>query len=147
MDSEKLYASLTAGHFVLAGPCVLESYELALEVAFAVAEAAERAGLPAVFKSSWDKANRSSVTGFRGPGLERGLEWLARIKERTGLPVVTDIHLPQEAAPVAEVADILQIPAFLCRQTDLLQAAAATGAIVNVKKGQFLAPWDMKGVL
>lgn len=147
MDSEKLYASLTDGHFVLAGPCVLESYELALEVAFAVAEAAERAGLPAVFKSSWDKANRSSVTGFRGPGLERGLEWLARIKERTGLPVVTDIHLPQEAAPVAEVADILQIPAFLCRQTDLLQAAAATGAIVNVKKGQFLAPWDMKGVL
>ncbi len=146
MDSGKLYARLMAGHFVLAGPCVLESYELALKVAFAVAEAAERAGLSAVFKSSWDKANRSSGKGFRGPGLETGLEWLARIKERTGLPVITDIHLPQEAAPVAEVADILQIPAFLCRQTDLLQAAAATEAVVNVKKGQFLAPWDMKGV-
>lgn len=99
-----------------------------------------------VFKSSWDKANRTSGAGFRGPGLTTGLEWLARIKEETGLPIVTDIHLPDQAAPVAEVADILQIPAFLSRQTDLLLAAAATTRIVNVKKGQFLAPWDMAPV-
>lgn len=138
-----LYKSFEKHHFIFAGPCALESYELALETAFAVKEAAAKAGLIAVFKSSWDKANRTSGTAFRGPGMAQGLDWLARIKQATGLPIVTDIHLPEQAAPVAEVADILQIPAFLCRQTDLLEAAAATSAIVNVKKGQFLAPWDM----
>ena len=146
MQQPSLYDTLCSRHFILAGPCALESFELALDTAYGVKEAAEAAGLPVVFKSSWDKANRTSASGFRGPGLVKGMEWLARIKEETGLPVVTDIHLPEHAAPVAEVADILQIPAFLCRQTDLLVAAAQTGAIVNVKKGQFLAPWDMRPV-
>lgn len=143
MTPDQLYAQLTQAHFILAGPCVLESFELASETAWAVKEAAEQAGLFAVFKSSWDKANRTSGKGFRGHGLRQGLEWLARIKEETGLPVITDIHLPDQAQPVAEVADILQIPAFLCRQTDLLVAAAETGRVINVKKGQFVAPWDM----
>lgn len=138
-----LYDVLCRSHFVLAGPCALEDFGLALDTAHGVRAAAEAAGLTAVFKSSWDKANRTSGSGFRGPGMHAGLEWLARIREETGLPIVTDIHLPEQAAPVAEVADILQIPAFLSRQTDLLLAAAATGRIVNVKKGQFLAPWDM----
>jgi 2-dehydro-3-deoxyphosphooctonate aldolase (KDO 8-P synthase) len=126
---------------------VLESFELARDTALRVREAAEAAGLPAIFKSSYDKANRSSVAGFRGPGMERGLDWLARIREESGLPVLTDIHDPGEAARAAKVVDILQIPAFLSRQTDLLLAAGASGRIVNVKKGQFLAPWDMRGVL
>ena len=146
ISPDSLYSRLQEGRFLLAGPCVLESYELARDVALAVADAARAAGLFAVFKSSWDKANRSSGTGFRGPGLVRGLEWLARIREESGLPVVTDIHLPDQAAAVGEVADILQIPAFLCRQTDILEAAAATGRVVNVKKGQFSAPWDMAQV-
>ncbi len=146
VSPDVLFSRLQEGRFVLAGPCVLESYELALDVAHAVAEAARAAGLFAVFKSSWDKANRSSGKGFRGPGLSRGLEWLARIREASGLPVITDIHLPEQAGPVAEVADILQIPAFLCRQTDMLVAAAKTGRVINVKKGQFSAPWDMAQV-
>lgn len=141
---DALHARLSARRFILAGPCALEDFDVAMETAHAVREAAEAAGLFAVFKSSWDKANRTSITSFRGPGLVRGMEWLARIREESGLPVVTDIHLPEQAAPVAEVADIIQIPAFLCRQTDLLVAAAATGRVVNVKKGQFVAPWDMK---
>ena len=143
MTSDELYSQLRKEHFIFAGPCALESFELALDTAHAVAEASREAGLFAVFKSSWDKANRTSGKGFRGPGLAKGMEWLARIKEETGLPVVTDIHLPEQAGPVGEVADILQIPAFLCRQTDLLLAAARTGRVVNVKKGQFVAPWDM----
>ena len=143
MTPDELYARLCREHFIFAGPCALEGFELALDVAHAVAEASKKAGLFAVFKSSWDKANRTSGQGFRGPGLVKGMDWLARIKEETGLPIVTDIHLPEQAAPVAEVADILQIPAFLCRQTDLLLAAARTGRVVNVKKGQFVAPWDM----
>jgi len=141
-----LYARLQQRAFVFAGPCVLESYELALNVAYAVAEAADKAGLYAVFKSSWDKANRTSKDAFRGPGLELGCEWLMRIKEATGLPIVTDVHTPEDARAVAEYVDILQIPAFLCRQTDLLVAAAKTGRVVNVKKGQFVAPWDMAAV-
>ena len=144
LTPEALYAALCARPFVFAGPCVLESFELALETAHAVKKAAAAAGLTAVFKSSYDKANRTSVSAFRGPGIRQGLEWLARIREEVGLPVVTDIHDPQEAALVGEVADILQIPAFLCRQTNLLTAAGNTGKIVNVKKGQFLAPWDMR---
>ncbi len=141
-----LYEELQSRHFIFAGPCVLESYELALDVAFAVKEAAEAAGLFAVFKSSFDKANRTSGASFRGRGMTVGLEWLARIREETGLPTVTDIHLPEQAAPAAAAASILQIPAFLCRQTDLLEAAARTGSVINVKKGQFLAPWDMENV-
>lgn len=145
-DSDGLYSTLCAGRFIIAGPCVLESWELALETALAVKEAATAAGLTAIFKSSFDKANRTSLSGFRGPGMSRGLEWLARIRAETGLPVITDIHEPEEAAAVAEAVDILQIPAFLCRQTSLLTAAGQTGKIVNVKKGQFLAPWDMRHV-
>ncbi len=141
-----LYTKLKQGHFIFAGPCALEEYGMALETAYKVKEVSEKYKLTAVFKSSFDKANRTSASGFRGHGMKLGLEWLARIKEETGLPVVTDIHLPEQAAPVAEVADVLQIPAFLCRQTDLLEAAAKTGAAVNVKKGQFLAPWDMEQV-
>jgi 2-dehydro-3-deoxyphosphooctonate aldolase (KDO 8-P synthase) len=144
--SEDLYAALCAGNFVIAGPCVLESWNLALETALAVKEAAAGAKLTAVFKSSFAKANRTSVSGFRGPGMARGLEWLARIREESGLPVLTDIHEPGEAAVAARAVDILQIPAFLCRQTTLLTSAGQTGRIVNVKKGQFLAPWDMRHV-
>lgn len=141
-----LYNKFCRQNFLLAGPCALEDYVLALDTAFAIKEISERLGLLAVFKSSFDKANRSSKSSFRGPGMSKGLEWLARIKEETGLCIVTDIHTQEQAEPVAQVADIIQIPAFLCRQSDLLEAAAKTKAIVNVKKGQFLAPWDMKNV-
>lgn len=147
MPGTDLYAASLAGPFVIAGPCALEGLDLALEVAGRLAEVTARLGLTAIFKSSFDKANRTSLDSFRGPGMEQGLEWLARIKAETGLPVITDIHLPEQAASVAQVADVLQVPAFLCRQTDLLVAAAATGAVVNVKKGQFLAPWDMEPVV
>lgn len=143
-SDDALYNLLCSRNFVIAGPCVLENFSLALETAFAVKEAAASAGLTAIFKSSFDKANRTSIHGFRGPGMTQGLEWLARIREEAGLPVITDIHEPQEAAVVAQAVDILQIPAFLCRQTTLLTAAGDTGRIVNVKKGQFLAPWDMR---
>lgn len=146
-SSQKLYQRLQTKRFVFAGPCVLESFDLALQVARAVAEAARQNGLLPVFKSSYDKANRTSGQSFRGPGLEKGLAWLAEIKAQTGLPIITDIHAPEQAAPVAEVADILQIPAFLCRQTSLLQAAGATGRVVNIKKGQFVAPADMLAAL
>jgi len=141
-----LYASLCAGRFIIAGPCVLESYGLALDIAHALKEAAAKAGLTAVFKSSFDKANRTSQQSFRGPGMAQGLEWLAQIREATGLPVTTDIHEPHEAAIVTKAVDILQIPAFLSRQTALLSAAGEAGRIVNIKKGQFLAPWDMRHV-
>lgn len=142
--SAALYAKSLTGPFILAGPCVLESRQLALDVAKELAAISARLDVPIVFKSSYDKANRTSVTSFRGPGMDMGLSWLAEVRETTGLPIVTDIHLPEQAEPVGRVADVLQIPAFLCRQTDLLVAAAETGRIVNVKKGQFLAPWDMK---
>jgi 2-dehydro-3-deoxyphosphooctonate aldolase (KDO 8-P synthase) len=128
--------------FVLfSGPCVIESLDLCLEVGDALAKlASERPEVDLVFKASFDKANRTSVESFRGPGMEGGLEVLARVKDQTGLPVITDIHEPGQAEPVAEVADYLQVPAFLCRQTDLLLAAARTGRSVMVKKGQFLDP-------
>ena len=129
----------------ISGPCVIESLDHALRCANQLQEICS--DTPLVFKASFDKANRSSITSYRGPGIEEGLEILARVKKETGLPVTTDIHLPNQAAAVAEVCDILQIPAFLCRQTDLLIAAASTGLPVNVKKGQFLAPWDMKPVV
>ena len=132
--------------FLIAGPCVLETEELALRIAGEVAELCAAHDLPYVFKASFDKANRTSVRGVRGPGIERGLELLAKVRETVGVPVLTDVHLPEQCATAAEYVDVLQIPAFLCRQTDLLLAAAETGKAVNVKKGQFLAPWDMRFV-
>jgi 2-dehydro-3-deoxyphosphooctonate aldolase (KDO 8-P synthase) len=129
---------------LIAGPCVIESEAHALGLARAVRDIARHAGVPYVFKASFDKANRTSGRSFRGPGLEEGLRVLARVREDAGVPVLTDIHEPAQAAPVAAVADVLQIPAFLCRQTDLLVAAAETGRIVNIKKGQFLAPGDVR---
>jgi 2-dehydro-3-deoxyphosphooctonate aldolase (KDO 8-P synthase) len=128
---------------VIAGPCVLESEDLALRTAEALARLAASVGLPYVFKASFDKANRTSAEAFRGPGLERGLRWLARVRSEIGVPVTTDVHEPAQCAAVAEVVDLMQIPAFLCRQTDLLCAAGATGRPVNLKKGQFLAPADL----
>ncbi len=132
---------------VIAGPCVIESPSHALELASELAMIGRRLNVPLIFKASYDKANRTSGTAFRGPGLDGGLQVLADIKARTGLPVLTDIHEPGHAAPAAMVADVIQIPAFLCRQTDLLIAAARTGKPVNVKKGQFLAPGDMQHVV
>jgi 2-dehydro-3-deoxyphosphooctonate aldolase (KDO 8-P synthase) len=132
--------------FIL-GPCVIESASHALETAAAIRDIASRCGVPAIFKASYDKANRTSISSFRGPGLDDGLRILADVRSRTGLPIVTDIHEPAQAAVAAQAVDMLQIPAFLSRQTDLLVAAARTGKPVNVKKGQFLAPGDMRHVI
>jgi 2-dehydro-3-deoxyphosphooctonate aldolase (KDO 8-P synthase) len=132
---------------LIAGPCVIEGAEPTLEIARRLAELARELPVSLVFKASFDKANRTSLDSFRGVGLNEGLRILARVREETGLPVTTDIHESQQAAPAAEVCELLQIPAFLCRQTELLAAAAATGRAVNVKKGQFLAPADMRHVL
>jgi 2-dehydro-3-deoxyphosphooctonate aldolase (KDO 8-P synthase) len=131
----------------IVGPCVIESHQHALDTAATIAGIASRLGVPLVFKASFDKANRTALSSFRGPGLEEGLRTLAEIKARTKLPILTDIHEPAHAAPAAAVVDVIQIPAFLCRQTDLLVAAARTGKPVNVKKGQFLAPLDMRHVI
>ncbi len=128
----------------IAGPCVIESEAMALSVARRLKELARAHGIPLIFKASFDKANRSSLESYRGPGLEAGLKILARVKEETGLPVLTDFHEPWQAERVAPVADVLQVPAFLCRQTDMLLAAGRTGAAVNIKKGQFMAPEDMR---
>jgi len=135
------------GLAIIAGPCVIESAESALRHAERLAQISREVGLPLVFKSSFDKANRTSHSSFRGPGLEAGIRILERVKRETGLPVLTDVHEPQQASFAAEVVDILQIPALLSRQTDLVSAAAATGRVVNLKKGQFLAPWEMKAVV
>jgi 2-dehydro-3-deoxyphosphooctonate aldolase (KDO 8-P synthase) len=132
--------------FIL-GPCVIESPSHALDLALAVRDIGARTGVPVIFKASYDKANRTSRASFRGPGLDAGLKTLADIRARTGLPILTDIHEPSHAAPAAAVADVLQIPAFLSRQTDLIVAAARTGKAVNVKKGQFLSPHDMRHVI
>ena len=132
---------------VIAGPCVIESQESALRHAALLQQAADRAGVPYIFKSSYDKANRSSGGSFRGPGLERGLEILAEVKRKVGVPILTDVHESAQVAAVQQVADVLQIPAFLCRQTDFVLAVAKSGKVVNVKKGQFLAPWDMANVV
>jgi len=129
---------------LIAGPCVIESTQHAVDTASAIRDIARRCAVPVIFKASYDKANRTSRRSFRGPGLDAGLKALAEVRARTGLPVLTDIHEPSHAAPAAAVADILQIPAFLSRQTDLLVAAARTGKAVNIKKGQFLAPSDMR---
>lgn len=132
---------------ILAGPCAIESQEILDETAEALQSICKKLDINYVFKSSFDKANRSSINSFRGPGLEKGLKMLQAVKTKYNLPIVTDIHTPNQASKVAEVADILQIPAFLCRQTDLLVAAAKTGKIVNIKKGQFLAPEQMKSLI
>ena len=132
---------------VLAGPCQMESRDHALEMAAALKEISDNLNIGIVYKSSFDKANRTSLSSARGIGLEKALPIFAEIKEKFGLPIVTDIHDAAQCLPVAEVVDVLQIPAFLCRQTDLLIAAANTGAVINVKKGQFLAPWDMRNVV
>lgn len=136
-----------APFFLIAGPCVLEEDRLNLRVAEALARIGEDLGLPIVFKASFDKANRSRVDSPRGPGLETGLERLARVRRETGLPVLTDVHEPWQAGPAAEVCDALQVPAFLCRQTDLVTAVAATGRPVNLKKGQWMAPEEMAGAV
>jgi 2-dehydro-3-deoxyphosphooctonate aldolase (KDO 8-P synthase) len=133
--------------FLIAGPCVIESQDILRRVADVLVPMAERLGVPYVFKASFDKANRSSAGSYRGVAMEEGLAHLAAIRDAYGCPILSDIHESAQAAPAAEVLDCLQIPAFLCRQTDLLLAAAATGKPVNVKKGQFLAPWDMKNVV
>jgi 2-dehydro-3-deoxyphosphooctonate aldolase (KDO 8-P synthase) len=132
---------------VIAGPCVIESEDAALRHAAALKERADRAGVPYIFKSSYDKANRSSASSFRGPGLEKGLRILASVKAKIGVPILTDVHEIEQVPAVKDVADVLQIPAFLCRQTDFVLAVARSGKVVNVKKGQFLAPWDMRNVL
>lgn len=132
---------------LIAGPCVIESEEMVLSIAGQMKEITEKLGIPYTFKASFDKANRTSLKSFRGPGIEEGLRILKKVKDTYGLPICTDIHEPWQAAPAAEVADVLQIPAFLCRQTDLLVAAAKTGRCINIKKAQFLAPWDMKNCL
>jgi 2-dehydro-3-deoxyphosphooctonate aldolase (KDO 8-P synthase) len=131
---------------LIAGPCALESRAHAQEMAHALTELAGRLGIGLIYKTSFDKANRTSLTGARGIGMANGLPILAEVRERFGCPVLTDVHAAEQCAPVAEAVDVLQIPAFLCRQTDLLLAAAATGRAINIKKGQFLAPWDMKQV-
>jgi 2-dehydro-3-deoxyphosphooctonate aldolase (KDO 8-P synthase) len=135
------------GLFLIAGPCVIENPRHPGQVAARVKAVTGKLGIPYVFKASFDKANRSSLGSFRGPGMERGLEILAGVRARHGVPILTDVHEVAQVEACARVADVLQIPAFLCRQTDLVVAAARTGKIVNVKKGQFMAPWDMKGVL
>jgi 2-dehydro-3-deoxyphosphooctonate aldolase (KDO 8-P synthase) len=131
---------------LIAGPCQIESEAHALEVAGALAEMTKAAGIPLIYKSSFDKSNRTSATSARGVGMARGLAALAAVRDRLEIPVLTDVHLPEQCAPAAEAVDVLQIPAFLCRQTDLLLAAGQTGRAINVKKGQFLAPWDMVNV-
>ncbi len=136
--------SIRKNLFFIAGPCVIESERLCLDIGSTLVKLAADYGVVIIFKSSYDKANRTSRSSFRGPGKKKGLAILAKVKRETGLPILTDIHTPADAAEAADVADVLQIPAFLCRQTDLLVAAAKTGRFVNVKKGQFLSPGDMK---
>jgi 2-dehydro-3-deoxyphosphooctonate aldolase (KDO 8-P synthase) len=138
---------LTQPFFLIAGPCVVESEQLQMDTAGTLKEITSSLGIPFIFKSSYDKANRSSGTSFRGPGMERGLEILAKVKKDLGVPVLTDVHSEAEIAQVAKVVDVLQTPAFLCRQTDFIRAVAQSGKPVNIKKGQFLAPGDMKNVI
>ena len=138
---------LDAPMFVMAGPCVIETEQICLDIAKRLAEISQRTGVGVIYKASFDKANRSSIESYRGPGLKKGLDILDAVRKYTDLPVVTDVHLPEQAGKVAEVVDALQIPAFLCRQTDLLCACAEAGKPVNIKKGQFLSPEEMKNVV
>jgi 2-dehydro-3-deoxyphosphooctonate aldolase (KDO 8-P synthase) len=133
--------------FLIAGPCAIETREHALRTAERLKGICDRVGVPLIYKSSFDKANRSATGSYRGPGMEEGLAILQSVREEIGVPVLTDVHTPDQAEPVAEAVDVLQTPAFLCRQTDFIQAVAATGKPVNIKKGQFLAPWDMQNVV
>lgn len=137
----------TAPLFLIAGPCIIQSEDLTLLIAQEIRAVTQKLGIPAIFKASFDKANRSSGSGFRGPGADAGLGILQRVGQKTGLPLLTDIHHPEQAAPAAEVCQILQIPAFLCRQTDLIEAAAKACPIINVKKGQFLAPENTRNIV
>ncbi len=132
---------------LIAGPCVIEGREAALRHASLIREVTDRVGIPYIYKSSYDKANRSSLESYRGPGIKRGLEILAEVKEKIGVPLLTDVHEKEQVSLVQEVVDVLQIPAFLCRQTDFIIAVAQSGRVINVKKGQFLAPWDMQNVV
>ena len=132
---------------LIAGPCVIEGREAALRHASLIREVTDRVGIPYIYKSSFDKANRSSLESYRGPGIERGLEILAEVKEKIGVPLLTDVHEKEQVSLVQEVVDVIQIPAFLCRQTDFVIAVAQSGRVINVKKGQFLAPWDMRNVI
>jgi 2-dehydro-3-deoxyphosphooctonate aldolase (KDO 8-P synthase) len=140
-------AGLDKPLFLIAGPCVIESAQLALDTAGLLKEICRELGIPFIYKSSYDKANRSSGKSYRGPGMDEGLKILAEVKRQIGVPVLTDVHEAGEIAAAAEVADVLQTPAFLCRQTDFIQAVASAGRPVNIKKGQFLSPWDMKNVV
>lgn len=133
--------------FLIAGPCVIEDYETSITIARHLKAVTEDLGIPYIFKASYDKANRTAITSFRGPGFDKGLDILSRIKTELNVPVISDIHLPGQAEKAAEVLDIIQIPAFLCRQTDLIVAACATGKPVNIKKGQFLSPFDCKNII
>ncbi len=135
------------GFALIAGPCVIENKQTVMRTARAIRDICARLKVPFIFKASYDKANRTSLKSFRGPGIAKGLEVLGAVKNELGVPILTDVHSPEEARRAARVADVLQIPAFLCRQTDLLVAAARTGKVVNIKKGQFLAPWDMKAAV
>ena len=132
---------------IIAGPCVIENRDHSLEMSYAIKEVSENVGIPIIFKSSFDKANRTSIKSFRGPGIQEGMRILSDVKTETGLKVLTDIHSPDQAGLVSDVVDIIQIPAFLSRQTDLLIAAAKTGKPINIKKGQFLAPWDVEHIV
>ena len=150
MTTKILIADFSIGDgnlVMIAGPCVIESAAATVEIAYALREMARELALPLIFKASYDKANRTSLSSYRGPGLKKGLAILARVKAEVGLPVLSDVHEVSQVKPAAEVLDVLQIPAFLCRQTDLVVAAAQTGKVVNIKKGQFLAPWDLQPVV
>ena len=150
LTPDALWRTLTRGRapfFLIAGPCVIESPRHPGRIARRLKELTAERGIPLVFKASYDKANRSSLGSYRGPGLERGLEILAGVRQEHGVPILTDVHEVAHVEKAARVADVLQIPAFLCRQTDLVVEAARSGRIVNIKKGQFMAPWDMKGIL
>jgi len=139
-------AGLDRPFFLIAGPCAIESEQLALDTAFQLREITERLGIPFIYKSSFDKANRSSIDSFRGPGMEEGLRILQKVKDEAGVPVLTDVHEDTDIQAVAEVVDVLQTPAFLCRQTNYITRVASAGLPVNIKKGQFLSPWEMKNV-
>ncbi len=142
-----LFKKIKSGLFLLAGPCVIENEKMLLHTADRLKEITEDAGVPFVFKSSFDKANRTSVDSFRGPGIDKGLDLLSEVKKKLNVKIVTDVHIPEEVGKASEVADIIQIPAFLCRQTDLLLAAGRTNRIVNVKKGQFMSPESVKNII
>jgi len=146
-DINGVKVGLNEDLFAIAGPCVIESKQFCLDIAKRLVEISENTGIKIIFKASFDKANRSSISSYRGPGLDQGLEILAEVRSKTSLPVITDVHLPDQAKKIATVVDVLQIPAFLCRQTDLLIACAKTGKPVNVKKGQFVSPQEMSNVV